>query len=161
MKLTPASLARSRLAKLTPSSHWWPKVIVPRQISDTFSPVDPRRLIFMAGCSSIAEEGLWLLKARTRLQLCHPKRAPVRQGSLSQSASQSTTELEDLNGTLSLHPRPFLPAAAGEPVAGGGRAAGFGLPVPRLERAHQCRVLRPQRLRPHPRRRGPDRPPGE
>src|SRR5882724_6464565 len=56
-----------------------------------------------------------------------------------------------------LHPRPFLPAATGEPVAGGGRGAGLGLPVPRLERAHRRRVLRPQRPRPHLRRRGANR----
>src|SRR6266567_9215429 len=29
------------------SSHWFPKVIVPRQISETFKPVRPKRLIFI------------------------------------------------------------------------------------------------------------------
>ena len=51
-------------------------------------------------------------------------------------------------GALRLHPRPLLPAAAREPLAGGGRAAGLGLPVPRLERAHHRRVLRAQRASP-------------
>src|SRR2546421_12013434 len=35
------------MAKLVASSDWAPKVIVPRQTSETFSPVRPNRLIFM------------------------------------------------------------------------------------------------------------------
>src|SRR5438105_553177 len=37
------------MAKEVGSSHWWPKVIVPRQTSETFRPVRPTRRVFMAG----------------------------------------------------------------------------------------------------------------
>src|SRR5262249_53921666 len=57
--------------------------------------------------------------------------------------------LADGFAALHLRPRPLLPAAAREPVAGGGRGPGLGPPLPRLERAHHPRVLRPQRPRPH------------
>src|SRR6478735_120195 len=46
-KNTPASNALSMIANDASSSHWLPKVMVPRQISLTFKPVRPRRLIFM------------------------------------------------------------------------------------------------------------------
>src|ERR1700730_17877422 len=35
------------MAREVGSSHWFPKVIVPRQISETFKPVRPKRLIFI------------------------------------------------------------------------------------------------------------------
>ena len=54
-------------------------------------------------------------------------------------------ELRRAHGTLRLHSRTLLPAAAGEPVAGSGRAPGLRLSVPRLERADHGRVLRAQR----------------
>src|SRR6478735_4661767 len=47
-KNTPASNALSMIAKEAASSHWLPKVMVPRQISLTLRPVRPSRLIFMA-----------------------------------------------------------------------------------------------------------------
>ncbi len=64
-------------------------------------------------------------------------------------------------GPIHLHPRPLLPAAAREPLAGHGGAAGLGLSLSRLERAHHRGVLRPQRRRPHPGARWPHRPAGE
>jgi hypothetical protein len=45
---------------------------------------------------------------------------------------------------LSLHSRPFLAAPSRKPLAGSDRAAGFRLPLPRLERAHHRGVLRAQ-----------------
>ena len=56
-------------------------------------------------------------------------------------------------GRVSRRARPLLSAAARKPVDRHRRAAGLRSPVPRLERAHRRRVLRAQRLRPHPRRR--------
>ena len=44
-----------------------------------------------------------------------------------------------------VHPRSLLSAAARKPMAGGDRVAGFGLSLPRLERAHHGRMLRGQR----------------
>src|SRR5207302_440045 len=72
------------------------------------------------------------------------KRATIRNSILGRSARHR-------------HPRTLLPAAAREPLAGGGGSAGFGRAVPRLERAHHRRVLRAEhrrppgrRLQPHP-----------
>src|SRR5713101_909812 len=52
-KKTPLSNALSIMAREVGSSHWFPKVIVPRQISETFKPVRPKRLIFIAFSSSL------------------------------------------------------------------------------------------------------------
>ena len=61
-------------------------------------------------------------------------------------------------GTLSLHSRAFLPAAARESVARSDRAAGLRLPVPRLERARSPRsVTRRTPRRADARRRRPHR----
>lgn len=43
MKVTPAAAAVSRIAREVGSSHWNPKVIVPRHSRDTWSPVLPSR----------------------------------------------------------------------------------------------------------------------
>ena len=61
-------------------------------------------------------------------------------------------------GTLPLHPRPLLPAAARESLARSDRVAGLRLSVSRLERADHGGVLRAECRRPHPRwRRGGSR----
>jgi hypothetical protein len=39
--------ARSMMAKEVRSSHWWPKVMVPRHTSETLSPVRPIRRVFI------------------------------------------------------------------------------------------------------------------
>ena len=54
-------------------------------------------------------------------------------------------------------PRPLLPAAAREPLDRSGAARAVGGAVSRLERAHPRRVLPRQRVRAHPRQRGPHR----
>src|SRR5258708_4204884 len=41
------------MAREVGSSHWFPKVIVPRQISETFKPVRPKRLMFIVFSSSL------------------------------------------------------------------------------------------------------------
>src|SRR5262245_12700274 len=46
------------------SSHWWPKVIVPRQTSDTFSPVRPTLRVFISLSPCLA----------TTLAACAPSR---------------------------------------------------------------------------------------
>ncbi len=51
--------------------------------------------------------------------------------------------------SVRLHPRPLLPAAPREPLARDRRGPGLRRPLPRLERAHHRRVLRPQRRLPH------------
>src|SRR5919201_5313800 len=48
MKLKPSSCAASRMAKLSRSSHWLPKTIVPRQRRLTLSPERPRLTKFKA-----------------------------------------------------------------------------------------------------------------
>src|SRR5690242_13705525 len=61
-----------------------------------------------------------------------------------------------LYGTIYLHSRAFLPAAAGKSVAGIGRTSGFGLALSRLERADHGRMLRSKRDRADPQRPRPD-----
>ena len=48
-KVTPPADALSRMANEVFSSHWWPKVIVPRQISETLRPVRPMRRVCIRG----------------------------------------------------------------------------------------------------------------
>src|SRR5687768_17991662 len=48
----PPAAARSRMAREAASSHWSPKVIVPRQMRETCSPVRPRRVCRMGGTGS-------------------------------------------------------------------------------------------------------------
>ena len=62
-----------------------------------------------------------------------------------------STRCAPLLNEISLHSRPLLSAAAGEPLAGSDRATGFGLPVPRLERADHCGMLCAERRRADPR----------
>ena len=50
---------------------------------------------------------------------------------------------------LRLRPRPLLPAAPREPLARNRRSPGLRRALPRLERAHHRRVLRPQRRLAH------------
>src|SRR6266568_3953921 len=57
-KKTPLSKALSIIAREVGSSHWFPKVIVPRQISETCSPVRPRYVTFILSSPSMyAAEG--------------------------------------------------------------------------------------------------------
>src|SRR5512146_2358888 len=59
---------------------------------------------------------------------------------------------------ISLYSLPFLSTSAGEPVARSDRTARLGLPLPRLERAGERRMLLPQRRVARSRRVGPHRP---
>src|SRR2546429_6486228 len=57
-KNTPLSKALSIIAREVGSSHWFPKVIVPRQIFETCSPVRPRYVTFILSSPSMyAAEG--------------------------------------------------------------------------------------------------------
>src|SRR5437763_8204772 len=57
-KKTPLSKALSIIAREVGSSHWFPKVIVPRQISETCSPVSPRYFTFILSSPAMyAAEG--------------------------------------------------------------------------------------------------------
>ncbi|CAB4719648.1 unannotated protein [freshwater metagenome] len=47
MKVMPASAAVSMIETEVSSSHWYPKVIVPRHSGDTLRPVLPKRTCFM------------------------------------------------------------------------------------------------------------------
>src|SRR6266700_1920929 len=70
-KNTPLSNALSIIAREVGSSHWFPKVIVPRQIFETCSPVRPRYVTFILSYPSMyaaARSGLLLFVA----DLFHP-----------------------------------------------------------------------------------------
>ncbi len=85
------------------------------------------------------------------------RRSPSRSTSNPSSRRNSPSRTRSWRDAIRLRPRPFLPAAAREPVARGDRGPGLGVPVPRLERAHHRRVLRRQRGVPDPGLGGPDR----
>src|SRR5262245_5578983 len=77
MKLTPRSAAASRIRRAVGSSLWPAKVIVPRQISDTFKPVRPSRRWFM-DAPVVRHDPT--VPTRTRLQvtrMADPKSAPA------------------------------------------------------------------------------------
>src|ERR1043166_8738507 len=56
-KETPRSDALSMIWNDVFSSHWWAKVMVPRQISETFRPVRPRRRGFMGFDYTVYDRG--------------------------------------------------------------------------------------------------------